>query len=82
MLGGWADAPVYDSKVQPIYGDAHGEGPRYWTAQTKNIKAMVQAGTCPLRVTIDFAHENGMEPADYASLMRHLADAGRARMNR
>ena len=28
VLGSWADAPVYDSKVQPFYGDAHGGPPR------------------------------------------------------
>ena len=38
VLGGWADAPVYDSKVQPIYGDAHGGPSKYWTKVTKNVK--------------------------------------------
>lgn len=61
VLGGWADAPTYDSKVQPIYGDAHGGPPKPWAAQAKNIKDLIRAGTCPLRITIDFAHENGME---------------------
>ena len=61
VLGGWADAPVYDSKVQPIYGDAHGLPPPYWTAVTANMKALFKAGRCPLQIVIDFAHDNGME---------------------
>ena len=61
VLGGWADAPVYDSKVQPIYGDAHGGPSKYWTKVTKNVKALTKTGRCPLQVTIDFAHDNGME---------------------
>lgn len=61
VLGGWADAPVYDSKVQPIYGDAHGGPPPYWSAVTENVKALVKSGHCPLQVVIDFAHDNRME---------------------
>ena len=61
ILGGWADAPVYDSKVQPIYGDAHGSPPEYWRAVTNNVKELIAAGRCPLQIVIDFAHENGME---------------------
>jgi len=60
VLGTWADAPVYDSKVQPIYGDAQGGllgSPR----STANVKALIAAGHCPLQVVIDFAHDNGME---------------------
>ena len=55
ILGGWADAPVYDSKVQPIYGDAHGAPPPYWTAVTKNVKALIASGHCPLQIVIDYA---------------------------
>jgi hypothetical protein len=61
VLGGWADAPVYDSKVQPIYGDAHGTPPQYWTAVTKNVKSLIASGHCPLQIVIDFAHKNEME---------------------
>lgn len=61
VLGGWADAPVYDSKVQPIYGDAHGGPPPYWSAVTANVKALIAAGRGPLQVVIDFARDNGME---------------------
>ena len=61
VLGGWADAPVYDSKVQPIYGDAHGGPPPYWSAVTKNVKQLIAAGHCPLQIVIDFAHQNDME---------------------
>ena len=61
VLGGWADAPVYDSKIQPIYGDAHGVPSPYWTKVTGNIKAMIKAGRGPLQIVIDFAHDNDME---------------------
>jgi hypothetical protein len=61
ILGGWADAPVYDSKVQPTYGDAHGAPPAYWNAVSKNVKALIASGHCPLHIVIDFAHKNDME---------------------
>ena len=61
VLGGWADAPVYDSKVQPIYGDAHGGPPQYWSKVTENVKALIKAGRCPLQIVVDFAHDNEME---------------------
>ena len=61
VLGGWADAPVYDSKVQPIYGDAHGGPPAYWPKVTGNIKSMVADGVCPFQAVIDFSRGGGME---------------------
>ena len=61
VLGGWADAPVYDSKVQPIYGDAHGGPPSYWPKVTENVKAIIKTGRCPLEIAVEFAHGNGME---------------------
>lgn len=61
VLGGQFDAPVYDSRVQPIYGDAHGGPPSYWSAATGNVKALIKTGRCPLQIVIDFAHDNGME---------------------
>ena len=61
VLGGWADAPVYDSKVQPIYGDAHGATVPYWPKVTANVKALIANDRCPLQVVLDFAHGNGME---------------------
>jgi len=61
ILGGWADAPVYDSKLQPIYGDAHGGPPEYWSKVTSNVKELIQAGRGPLQIVIDFAHKEGME---------------------
>ena len=61
VLGGWADAPVYDSKLQPIYGDAHGGPPVYWPAVTRNVHALIDSGNCPLQLVIDLAHDNGME---------------------
>jgi hypothetical protein len=57
-----ADTPVYDSKVQPIYGaDAHGEDPAYWPNIGPNIKALARQGRCPIQIITDFAHEHGME---------------------
>ncbi len=57
-----ADAPMYDSKVQPIYGeDAHGVDPPYWPNVGPNIKALAKQGYCPNQIITDFAHEHGME---------------------
>ena len=50
-----AEGPVYDSKVQPIYGIAQGRD------ALPNLKALIEAGHCPLRIVTDFAHHNGME---------------------
>ena len=50
-----ADAPTYDSKVHPIYGIAQGR------EALPNLKALLDAGHCPLRIVTDFAHQNGME---------------------
>ena len=60
------DAPVYDSKVQPIFGDAHGGPSPYWGQITANIKALSASGYCPLQLVTDLAHDNGME--SFASL--------------
>ena len=61
VLGGWCDCPIYDSKIQPIYGDAHGGPPEYWPLVTRNVHALAESGRCPLQIVIDFARENGME---------------------
>lgn len=61
ILGGWADAPVYDSKIQPIYGDAHGGPPAYWSKVTANVKQLIRSGRGPLQIVIDFARSHGME---------------------
>ncbi len=56
------DAPSYDSRVQPIYGEAQQSGlPDYMNTYADNLKALVDAGTCPLKIVNDFAHEHGME---------------------
>ena len=58
------DAPSYDSKLQPIYGDAHDtDVPSHLWSEPYclNLKAMIKSGICPLQVVIDFAHANGME---------------------
>ena len=57
-----ADAPVYDSKVQPIYGEAaHGEDPPYWPNIGPNIKALAKLGQCPIQIYTDYAHKHDME---------------------
>jgi len=57
VLCGQFDAPSYDSKVQPIYGDAHDGPMHYWPKVNDNVKALVQAGYCPLRLVVDFTHD-------------------------
>ena len=61
VLCGQFDAPAYDSKVQPIYGDAHGGPMHYWPRVTANVKALARAGHCPFQLVVDFAHNHGME---------------------
>ena len=61
VLGGQFDSPVYDSHIQPIYGDAHGGELTYWRQATANVKALIEQGACPLQLVIDFSHANGME---------------------
>ena len=61
VLCGQFDAPCYDCRVQPIYGDAHAEPLEYWPRVTANVKALMRAGRCPLQLVIDFAHEHGKE---------------------
>ncbi len=61
------DAPSYDSRIQPIYGDAQqSDRPDYMNPYAANLKTLVEAGTCPLKIVTDFAHEHGMEA--FASL--------------
>lgn len=56
------DAPSYDSRVQTIYGDGQQlNGPEYMSQYATNLKTLVDAGTCPLKIVTDFAHEHGME---------------------
>lgn len=56
------DAPSYDSRVQPIYGDGQqSDGPDYMNTYAANLRALVDAGACPLKIVTDFAHEHGME---------------------
>ena len=56
------DAPSYDSRIQRIYGDGQQlDRPGYMKTYAANLKALVDAGTCPLKIVVDFAHEHGME---------------------
>ena len=56
------DAPSYDSRIQPIYGDGQqSDRPDYMNTYAANLKALVDAGACPLKIVNDFAHEHGME---------------------
>ena len=61
VLCGQFDAPVYDSHVQPIYGDAHGRFVHYWHRATENVRALTREHRCPLHLVTDFAHAYGME---------------------
>ena len=61
VLCGQFDAPAYDSKVQPIYGDAQGAPVKYWHRVTENVKTLTREYRCPLHLVCDFAHEHGME---------------------
>lgn len=61
VLCGQFDAPAYDSKVQPIYGDAQGAPVKYWQRVTENVKTLTREYRCPLHLVCDFAHEHGME---------------------
>ena len=61
VLCGQFDAPAYDSKVQPIYGDAQGAPVKYWHRVTENVKTLAREYRCPLHLVCDFAHEHDME---------------------
>ncbi len=61
VLCGQFDAPAYDSRVQPIYGDAQGAPVKYWHRVTGNVKTLVREYRCPLHLVCGFAHEHGME---------------------
>ena len=59
----WGDAPVYDSKVQPIFGEAaHGVEPsNRYPYYAPNAASLIKSGNCPLGIVVNFAHQNGME---------------------
>ena len=61
VLCGQFDAPAYDSKVQPIYGDAQGAPVKYWQKVTENVKTLARDYRCPLHLVCGFAHEHDME---------------------
>jgi len=61
VLCGQFDAPAYDSRVQPIYGDAQGAPVKYWHRVTENVKTLAREYRCPLHLVCDFAHEHDME---------------------
>ena len=61
VLCGQFDAPAYDSKVQPLYGDAQGAPVKYWHRVTENVKTLAREHRCPLHLVCDFAHEHDME---------------------
>ena len=59
---GSSTPPAYDSKVQPIYGDAHGGPMHYWPHVTTNVKSLVTRRVIvPFQLVVDFAHDHGME---------------------
>ena len=50
VLGICGDAPVYDSKMQPIFGDAHGGIQPGYPHYVPNIKNLIAEGNCPLKL--------------------------------
>ena len=61
VLCGQFDAPAYDSKVQPIYGDAQDAPVKYWHRVTENVKTLAREYCCPLHLVCAFAHKHDME---------------------
>ena len=61
VLCGQFDAPAYDSKVQPIYGDAQDGPVEYWQNVTANVKTLTRDHACPLKLVTDFAYLRDME---------------------
>ena len=62
VLAIWGDAPVYDSKRQPLFGeDAHGGCQPGYEHYCANPKKLIAAGHCPLKIVTEFAHKHGME---------------------
>lgn len=55
------DAPNYDSKIQPIFGEAHAQPAPYMYDMMSNLKSLIETGHCPLGLVVNFAHEHGME---------------------
>jgi hypothetical protein len=61
ILSNWGDAPSYNSKVQPIHGNASGGPPPNFQPYAKNLKTLIKNGYCPLQIVTRFAHKNNME---------------------
>ena len=62
VIGPGLDGPSYDTKLQPIFGDAHDMAP--WMKadpMATNLIKMIRSGICPLQLVVDFAHQNGIE---------------------
>ena len=61
----WGDAPIYDSKVQPLFGQpAHGlvaPGGERYPHYALNARKLIEAGNCPLKLVVDFAHAHRIE---------------------
>jgi hypothetical protein len=61
VLANYGDAPSFDSRVQPVFGEAHGTCPPASNRYCENLQRLVEAGLCPLQIVIHFAHTHGME---------------------
>jgi hypothetical protein len=57
------DAPLYNSKVQPIFGPAHVpyREQTYLPKIATNIQTLIEKGQCPLQAMLEFNHKNNME---------------------
>ena len=61
VLAGAGDAPSFDSRIQPVIGDAQDSPPPMDSLYCLNLRALLDAGHCPLQTVVDFVHGHGME---------------------
>ena len=64
----YAHSPAHVSRLRPKIYHGHG-GPADTDGEwTRNHRALLKAGKCPLQLVIDFAHGNGMEAFAHMSM--------------
>ena len=61
VLAGAGDAPSFDSRIQPVIGDAQDSPPPMDSLYCLNLRALLDAGHCPFQTVVDFVHGHGME---------------------
>jgi hypothetical protein len=56
------EAPLYKSKVQPVFGPAHFSSSNVFLPEiAANIQTLMEKGQCPLQIMLDFDHKNNIE---------------------